>query len=85
METLQSQIPHARTTTLSPARLLTAAPAPRCATVASAVGNTPVLWIDRPLNPPGRGFWAKLEGHNPGGMKTGPRCTWSSALGSVVT
>jgi hypothetical protein len=28
-----------------------------------------VLWIDRPLNSEGRGFWAKLEGHNPGGMK----------------
>lgn len=72
METLLSQIPHARTTTLSPSRLLTAAPAPRCATVAGTVGNTPVLWIDRPLNPPGLGFWAKLEGHNPGGMKDRP-------------
>ena len=72
METLLSQVPHARSTTLSPARLLTTAPAPRCDTVASAVGNTPVLWVDRPLNPPGRGFWAKLEGHNPGGMKDRP-------------
>ena len=39
---------------------------------AAAVGNTPVLWIDRPLNSEGRGFWAKLEGHNPGGMKDRP-------------
>ncbi|MEV6430233.1 PLP-dependent cysteine synthase family protein [Nocardia sp. NPDC051463] len=41
------------------------------------VGNTPVLWITEPLSPTtdsahapdGRGFWAKLEGANPGGMK----------------
>ncbi|WP_249358058.1 PLP-dependent cysteine synthase family protein [Nocardia cyriacigeorgica] len=33
------------------------------------VGNTPVLWITEPLAPAGRGFWAKLEGANPGGMK----------------
>ncbi|SEG45141.1 cysteine synthase A [Saccharopolyspora kobensis] len=38
----------------------------------TTVGNTPVLWIDRPFNPPGTGFWAKLEGHNPGGMKDRP-------------
>ncbi|MFR9749441.1 PLP-dependent cysteine synthase family protein [Nocardia sp. 004] len=36
------------------------------------VGNTPVLWIGEPLTPPGRGFWAKLEGFNPGGMKDRP-------------
>ncbi|WP_086820715.1 PLP-dependent cysteine synthase family protein [Allokutzneria sp. NRRL B-24872] len=35
----------------------------------SVVGNTPVLWIDEPG---GRGFWAKLEGSNPGGMKDRP-------------
>ncbi|WP_442941457.1 PLP-dependent cysteine synthase family protein [Nocardia sp. NBC_00403] len=41
------------------------------------VGNTPVLWITEPLSPAtdsahtpdGHGFWAKLEGANPGGMK----------------
>ncbi|GAA3390364.1 PLP-dependent cysteine synthase family protein [Cryptosporangium minutisporangium] len=33
------------------------------------VGNTPVLWIGEPLVPGGRGFWAKLEGSNPGGIK----------------
>jgi cysteine synthase len=53
----------------SPARVLAAGYAPRCDTVAGAVGSTPVLWIDRPLSPEGRGFWAKLEGPNPGGMK----------------
>ncbi|GLZ33725.1 putative cysteine synthase [Lentzea sp. NBRC 105346] len=37
-------------------------------TPASAVGNTPVLWISD-LTGPGGGFWAKLEGANPGGMK----------------
>ncbi|MEU7633871.1 PLP-dependent cysteine synthase family protein [Nocardia sp. NPDC049220] len=40
------------------------------------VGNTPVLWITEPLTattePTGRGFWAKLEGANPGGMKDRP-------------
>lgn len=44
---------HARPTSSSPARLLTSGYAPRCDTVAGAVGNTPVLWIDRPLNPEG--------------------------------
>ncbi|WP_280309694.1 PLP-dependent cysteine synthase family protein [Nocardia abscessus] len=36
------------------------------------VGNTPVLWVGAPLAPAGRGFWAKLEGYNPGGMKDRP-------------
>ncbi|WP_328690126.1 PLP-dependent cysteine synthase family protein [Streptomyces phaeochromogenes] len=36
------------------------------------VGNTPVLWIDAPFAPPGRGFHAKLEGTNPGGIKDRP-------------
>lgn len=41
-------------------------PAP---TLASAVGNTPVLRITAPFADGGRGFWAKLEGFNPGGIK----------------
>ncbi|MFI6366163.1 PLP-dependent cysteine synthase family protein [Nocardia sp. NPDC050630] len=36
------------------------------------VGNTPILWVGEPLAPAGRGFWAKLEGVNPGGMKDRP-------------
>ncbi|WP_181699050.1 PLP-dependent cysteine synthase family protein [Nocardia sp. GTS18] len=36
------------------------------------VGNTPVLWIGEPFAESGRGFWAKLEGFNPGGMKDRP-------------
>ena len=36
------------------------------------VGNTPVLWIDASSAPPGRGFYAKLEGANPGGIKDRP-------------
>ncbi|OBK38797.1 pyridoxal-5'-phosphate-dependent protein subunit beta [Mycobacterium sp. 1245111.1] len=37
------------------------------------VGQTPVLRIGAPLAPAGRGFWAKLEGFNPGGsMKDRP-------------
>ncbi|TDL03208.1 pyridoxal-5'-phosphate-dependent protein subunit beta, partial [Mycobacterium paragordonae] len=34
---------------------------------AGLVGNTPVLRISEPLTPADRGFWAKLEGFNPGG------------------
>ncbi|WP_281197064.1 PLP-dependent cysteine synthase family protein [Microtetraspora niveoalba] len=34
------------------------------------VGDTPVVWI--PARAPGRGFWAKLEGFNPGGIKDRP-------------
>ncbi|MFF2502583.1 PLP-dependent cysteine synthase family protein [Streptomyces sp. NPDC058067] len=36
------------------------------------VGNSPVLWVDAPFAPPGRGFHAKLEGANPGGIKDRP-------------
>ncbi|MET8405208.1 PLP-dependent cysteine synthase family protein [Streptomyces sp900116325] len=39
---------------------------------AGMVGNTPVLWVGEPFNPSGRGFWAKLEGTNPGGLKDRP-------------
>lgn len=39
---------------------------------AHLVGNTPLLWIDEPFAPPGRGFHAKLEGANPGGIKDRP-------------
>ncbi|MBT2469029.1 PLP-dependent cysteine synthase family protein [Streptomyces sp. ISL-66] len=38
-------------------------------TLAAAVGNTPILWVSDPITPPDRGFWAKLEGFNPGGIK----------------
>lgn len=36
------------------------------------VGNTPVVWIGEPFSGDRRGFWAKLEGANPGGMKDRP-------------
>lgn len=36
------------------------------------MGNTPVLRIGEPFAEGGRGFWAKLEGSNPGGMKDRP-------------
>lgn len=39
---------------------------------AQLVGNTPILWIDEPFTPPSRGFYAKLEGANPGGIKDRP-------------
>ncbi|MEU4718102.1 PLP-dependent cysteine synthase family protein [Nonomuraea dietziae] len=38
-------------------------------TLACLVGNTPLHWIGEPFAPAGRGFWAKLEGANPGGLK----------------
>lgn len=31
-----------------------------------------MLWVDSPFTREGRGFWAKLEGHNPGGIKDRP-------------
>ena len=36
------------------------------------MGHTPVLWISEPFSEAGRGFWAKLEGVNPGGIKDRP-------------
>ncbi|KUH70798.1 pyridoxal-5'-phosphate-dependent protein subunit beta [Mycolicibacterium novocastrense] len=36
------------------------------------VGHTPVLRIAEPFAPAHRGFWAKLEGFSPGGMKDRP-------------
>ncbi|ETD34049.1 MULTISPECIES: PLP-dependent cysteine synthase family protein [Williamsia] len=48
------------------------APASQCAQPSPMVGNTPVLWIGEPFADNGRGFWAKLEGANPGGMKDRP-------------
>lgn len=41
-------------------------------TPAGLVGDTPVLWVGEPFTAPGRGFWAKLEGRNPGGIKDRP-------------
>lgn len=41
-------------------------------TLAAAVGNTPVLRITAPFTDGDRGFWAKLEGFNPGGIKDRP-------------
>lgn len=37
--------------------------------IAHIVGNTPIAWVDTPFTTDGRGFWAKLEGANPGGIK----------------
>ncbi|MEU3550886.1 PLP-dependent cysteine synthase family protein [Streptomyces longwoodensis] len=56
------------TTPSSPAQLLADTKRP-ASTPAGLVGDTPVLWIGEPFTPVGRGFWAKLEGHNPGGIK----------------
>lgn len=45
---------------------------PGRSSLTSLVGNTPVLRVSKPLTPPDRGFWAKLEGFNPGGIKDRP-------------
>ncbi|MFB9525734.1 PLP-dependent cysteine synthase family protein [Nonomuraea roseola] len=37
--------------------------------LACLVGSTPVCWVGEPFVSGGQGFWAKLEGANPGGMK----------------
>ncbi|WNI26129.1 PLP-dependent cysteine synthase family protein [Streptomyces sp. ITFR-16] len=57
-----------RTSPPAPAGLLADTKRPTH-TPAGLVGDTPVLWIGDPFTAPGRGFWAKLEGHNPGGIK----------------
>ncbi|QHC24838.1 PLP-dependent cysteine synthase family protein [Streptomyces sp. GS7] len=62
-------VPAAAPGTPGPAAPL--APPPASA-VSGLVGNTPVLHISAPLTPPDRGFWAKLEGSNPGGIKDRP-------------
>jgi cysteine synthase len=43
-----------------------------CHEIEQLVGNTPVLWVPELRRGSGRGFWAKLEGHNPGGIKDRP-------------
>ncbi|MBC9725032.1 PLP-dependent cysteine synthase family protein [Streptomyces sp. TRM68367] len=45
---------------------------PTRSALSGLVGNTPVLRISEPLCPADRGFWAKLEGFNPGGIKDRP-------------
>ncbi len=40
-----------------------------CRSPVELVGDTPVLWVGEPFATAGRGFWAKLEGRNPGGIK----------------
>lgn len=42
---------------------------PTCQSLAQLVGNTPVMWTPDVCWRSQRGFWAKLEGHNPGGIK----------------
>lgn len=45
---------------------------PAGSTLPGLVGNTPVLRVSQPFSSPDRGFWAKLEGFNPGGIKDRP-------------
>ena len=41
----------------------------------AAVGDTPLVRIEAPFTAGSAGFFAKLERHNPGGIKDVPRCT----------
>ncbi|MGK5529679.1 PLP-dependent cysteine synthase family protein [Streptomyces sp. URMC 129] len=50
----------------------TPATPPPAAALSTLVGNTPLLRVSEPFTPAGRGFWAKLEGFNPGGIKDRP-------------
>lgn len=43
-----------------------------CMSPARLVGNTPVLWVPDLLGRTRNGFWAKIEGANPGGIKDRP-------------
>ncbi|MFF4319121.1 PLP-dependent cysteine synthase family protein [Streptomyces sp. NPDC001568] len=45
---------------------------PSRSSLSGLVGNTPLLRVSDPLSRTGRGFWAKLEGFNPGGIKDRP-------------
>ncbi|MFH9467162.1 PLP-dependent cysteine synthase family protein [Streptomyces clavifer] len=45
---------------------------PGRAALSGLVGDTPLLHVSGPFAPDGRGFWAKLEGFNPGGIKDRP-------------
>ncbi|MGV9309739.1 MULTISPECIES: PLP-dependent cysteine synthase family protein [unclassified Nonomuraea] len=44
----------------------------RAPKLSSLVGDTPVLWVPELWGDGKRGFWAKLEGCNPGGIKDRP-------------
>ena len=49
---------------------VTGAPvAPRCESAIDLIGNTPMLRVRTPISFAHPGFWAKLEGTAPGGMK----------------
>ncbi|MGW0366928.1 PLP-dependent cysteine synthase family protein [Streptomyces sp. NPDC002990] len=47
-------------------------PPDRRTALSGLVGNTPLLRVSEHPSPAGRGFWAKLEGFNPGGIKDRP-------------
>ncbi|WP_200304088.1 PLP-dependent cysteine synthase family protein [Streptomyces adelaidensis] len=61
--------PHASDTTPVP---VNPAATPGPSALPALVGNTPLLRVSQPLTPAGHGFWAKLEGFNPGGIKDRP-------------
>jgi cysteine synthase len=52
--------------------LMNTAVTPNRSTLSGLVGNTPLLRVSEPMASEDRGFWAKLEGFNPGGIKDRP-------------
>ncbi len=70
IDVISARVSLPRTATLpAPSQLISTSP---CHELDQLVGNTPVLWTPDLSGTPGRGFWAKLEGHNPGGIKDRP-------------
>ncbi|MGQ0843045.1 MAG: PLP-dependent cysteine synthase family protein [Sporichthyaceae bacterium] len=67
-----SSSPHRANAPHPPSRLVLSGAQVPCHDPAALIGNTPVLWIDEPFTDDGRGFWAKLEGQNLGGIKDRP-------------
>lgn len=59
-------------TPLDPTPFTAPTPTPGRSALPALVGNTPLLRVSQPLTPAGHGFWAKLEGFNPGGIKDRP-------------
>ncbi|MBW5486952.1 PLP-dependent cysteine synthase family protein [Streptomyces bambusae] len=64
--------PTTRPTTSPTGTTSSTSPASATPALSGLVGNTPLLRVGEPFAPAGRGFWAKLEGFNPGGIKDRP-------------
>ncbi|MPY64555.1 PLP-dependent cysteine synthase family protein [Streptomyces spongiae] len=70
--TTASATPTSAATSTGTAAPMNTPGAPSRSALSALVGDTPLLRVSDPLAPAGRGFWAKLEGFNPGGIKDRP-------------